>query len=115
MPDSGWITATGEGSHQFNATGPLVLALTTQVISATSPQIRLIGSLFPRRLKYAGSIGVSNTLNTDRNGVLREFIGFTKFVLWETEYTNIQNNNVAADTMFWRLPLGLSLAFRVTW
>lgn len=113
MPFTGWLGPfTGEGKVSINGGADVVpVGLDFSVDSISTPYIRVIGSVVPRRLQYAGSFGFSYP-ESDHNGTTRDFMVYERVI--DMEYIDltipdfiVTGGNTAKD-LWYRFRPGLS-------
>lgn len=109
---------TGEGLAQLNGgAGVTPVGLDWSVDAITSTRVRVLGTLVPRRLQYAGSVGFSFS-EPDAGSVTRDFVVMERVLNWE--YADIAlweflgNGNQATD-IWWRLAPGVSMFLGAYW
>lgn len=112
------IGATGEG-HEFVSGGSPVTFSDVQwnIKSITSPRVRTIGSVEPIQQQYAGVVGLAQ-LYPAINGTSPDVY----IVIW-TSHLNWDNGDdpmpsygpYQGDTIFWKLPLGLTADLAAFW
>lgn len=118
MPDTGWITVTGEGSQDIDAGAQHQVAyILSWFYSNTSAQVRIYGTTYPKRIQFAGSI----QLQTDDN----QPSGAATFsTIWSHpvsfEFEDVQPFAVvasgnAARKIGWKLRAGVTLKLKVGW
>lgn len=118
MPNTGWISVTGEGSQNIDGGADHdVLWVEVHVTSITNPKIRITGSVFPRRLQYAGSLQLLTT-DTFSDLTTGEVPAFDWPITWEAfEFAppplNYGPNSV--KKMHWLLPPGITVEWNVFW
>jgi hypothetical protein len=113
MPFTGWLGPfTGEGKVSINGGADVVpIGLDFSVDSISTPYIRVIGSVIPRRLQYAGSFGFSYP-ESDHNGTTRDFMVYERVI--DMEYIDltipdfIVTGGNAAKDLWYRFRPGLS-------
>jgi len=112
MPDMGWTLANGEGEAAIaggSYVEPLVVLL--HIAACTNPKVRFLGSAFPRRVQYAGSIGLGGDDN-DETGTDRRDVAYLHPIQWEFDVFLVPPARLVgafATHVLWRLPLGLDL------
>lgn len=118
MPDSGWQTATGESSYVLNGGTPVpVNAVLLWVDSFTETKVRVLSTLFPRNLQYAGSIRLL-THDTGPDGEDVYAVAWQIHINYEyQEWFNYAPVEGLPNThhIDWKLPGGLTLKFRAFW
>ena len=118
MPDSGWILATGEGKFTFSSgLGENVLVVQHRVTSITNPKVRITGSVFPRRLQFAGSIQLF-THDVDFDGTDVFIPCFDWPVSWEAFEFLVPTVNLGfngCEDIHWILPPGIEVEVKVFW
>ncbi len=118
MPDSGWITATGDGRQLLNGGTPIqALWVKWEFTSITNPRVRRVGTDFPNRLQYAGSAQLL-TADLRYSGASDYAVAFDWVLNWEfAEYAipTLQYGADSVDYIRWLLPLGVTVQFRVFW
>jgi hypothetical protein len=116
MADTGWVDATGAGSLDITGSSiQQIVAVGARVDSITSPRVRTLSASFPRRLQYAGSYGlwVPESALTPYGGELA--VIWQKTVDFEREYQYIAPLSKYGRYLWWLLPPGISMHFRVLW
>jgi hypothetical protein len=111
--DTGLINITGEGLYAL--TTPVgsvdVWAIVVLITSVTNPRVRIIGTVQPRFLQYAGSYGL----------VLADRMSYFKTLQHEREQIvgveKVGTGRVSktADHFLWRLAAGVSGTAQVYW
>jgi hypothetical protein len=118
MPDSGWFLATGENKHNFSAIpGVNVLVVQHRVTAITNPKVRITGSVFTRRLQFAGSAQLL-THDTDFSGASVFIPCFDWPISWEAFEFLVPQVQVGANgctDLHWLLPPGISVEMKVFW
>lgn len=116
MADTGWQAASGSGSYDITGSSvQQIVAVGSRVDSISSSRVRVLSSAFPRRLQYAGSFGLwvpesALTPYGAENGVV-----WQSAVNFEREYQYIVPLVKYARYVWWLLPPGISMHFRVLW
>jgi len=116
MPSSGVQTVTGEGRFDLGAIRN-VTDVYTHVASLTNPKAFFVGTTTPRRIRFAGGIGLSFMDTVAAFGGAREFVSWFKYINWEDEdvlTTNGPTGYVPCQYVIYRLRPGVQLQF-VAW
>jgi hypothetical protein len=118
MADSGWITATGEGSAVLNG-GTTIDAFFVQhrVTVIDNPKVRITGSVFPRRLQFAGSAQLL-THDTDFDGSSVFIPNFDWPISWEAFEFGVPKQELGfngTNMLHWLLPPGVTVEMKVFW
>lgn len=112
MGQYGPTTVSGEGSAQID-TGTIhqVTDIEAKLGTVTSTRVRLLGSVSPKRVQFGGSYGMSINDGTD------DVVTYERHLRWETEdfVLPVADNDGYGDSVWWRLPPGLSLSLTVYW
>lgn len=118
MTNTGWFAVTGEGSQNLSSGSDVnVLWVEVHVTSIVNPKIRITGSVFPRRLQYAGSLQL---MTTDQFSDLSSSLvpAFDWPITWEAFEFAPQTLNYGPNTVsaiHWLLPPGITVELRVFW
>jgi len=112
MPDTGWLTATGTGSHAINGTTNVtVLAIQQHIKTVTSPKIRALHTGIGAGYQYAGTMGIS-TQATDDTGATVSGVIFS----WPVRFTDlgiVPPTTQQGSKIWWQLPAGIDVRVRV--
>lgn len=112
---TGWITASAEGSALIDSGTPHAITFVQYFVrEITSPRVRTMGTIFPRRLQYAGSL-LLTIAAPDSSDIVRDFSIWQVAINLEGELIMLHPENQMADSIGWRLPTGIEVDVRVTW
>lgn len=111
-------SATGEGSAQIDGgTHHAILYTVYEVLTITNPKVRVTGSVFPRRLQFAGSLQLL-TGDLDNTGT-HQFVPNDDWpISWEmAERDHPMSNfsNPISAVIHWLLPPGVEVWIQVNW
>lgn len=118
MPESGWITATGDGRQLLNG-GTAIDFLWAKYVftSITNPRVRKVGVDFPRRLQFAGSVQFLSH-DVDPDGATIYIPAFDYVLNWEAAELaapTLEYGANAVNYIRWLLPAGVTVKFDVFW
>lgn len=112
MADTGWLTATGVGSHAINGvTLVTVLAIQQHVKAVTSPRVRILTTGIGASYQYAGTMGLS-TPATDDLGAAVDGVIFDWHVRFK-DFGQVPPNTQQATKIWWQLPPGIDVRVKV--
>lgn len=119
MPDSGWVTATGHSSAIVNGGTPVTPAALLCFFDSTSnPKVRILDSVFPRRIMYGGSVGL---LTGDNDPTPTLTVASIFFHNMQLEFEELALNileaggNIDIVRIFWKLPDSTTWKFKLYW
>lgn len=116
MADTGWVSASGSGVYDIAGSVNLpIVALEYRVDSITSSRVRILSTDFPRRLQYAGSMGILYTTEDDGTYPSELMFEYSLNINWERQFEYILNLYKYGSHMFWLLPLGVSAHLKAYW
>jgi len=111
-------SATGEGfSFIDGGVSHPVIYVVYEVLTITNPKVRITGSVFPRRLQFAGSLQLT-TGDNDHSGTHHSVPIEDWPVAWEmAEFDPKMANFTVAicDGIHWLLPPGVEVWIQVNW
>ena len=118
MPSTGWLTASGEGSAQLSGSTLETVDFVDVFVTAIGTSVKAVGTQFPRRLLYAGSVQLEvDMLNP--SSVSQAANRFSFPVQWEFMEVNIEAGSGGLVPSFnrisWRLKQGVTAKIRATW
>jgi hypothetical protein len=112
MADTGWLTATGTGSHAINGvTLTQVLAIQQHVKTVTSPRVRALTTGIGASYQYAGAMGLS-TPATDDLGAAVDSVTFN----WHVRFKDagyVPPSGIQDTKIWWQLPSGIDVRVKV--
>jgi len=117
MPSTGYITASGEGSQNLSAGANVaVLFILCWVSAITSAQVRTMGTTFPKRIQFAGSLQLQ-TFDVQPSGATTQSVVLSHSVSFEFE--DIGNPygaaGISANKIGWKLRPGVTCKINVFW
>lgn len=115
MPDSGVQTVSGEGHFSLGGF-QIVTDIYTRVSSLGNRRSFYIGTLSPRRVRFAGGIGTAFLDGITGMAVNMELVTWFKYLNWETEdmATQAGTGFAGGEYIIYRLSPGVELQF-VAW
>lgn len=112
MPDSGWIDCAGFDRAAINGGSSVTVNyVVVKLDSITNPRVRMFGTVYPKRLLYAGSFQLLTADFDLDNTTVVEVPCFDFPASWEMfefDVPLVQAGNNACEYVAWQLPGGVS-------
>jgi hypothetical protein len=117
MPNSGVQTVSGEGEFDLGTLAS-ISDIYTRVSAATNPRTFYVGTRSPRRIRFAGGIGLSFDDGVTGMAVGMRLINWWSYINWETQDMACfygATPGCYATHVVYRLALGVTLQFIAWW
>lgn len=117
VADTGWFSASGEGSRDISGSSSLLVqTIWCSLDSLTSGRIRVSGTVFPKTVRYAGVVGLltDDRLTDDTTTVYVPWY-WQSIPFEQCEFDPPQYVGAISRKVFWRLPAGVGIHLKVFW
>lgn len=115
MSDTGWHTVTGHGLTTFALPSTPVRATDIEVVvtDVTSPRVRFVDAFVPRRLQYAGSVGISaQDVHPVTAADIQMVVAEVQINFEYMDFYFVPGQQ-SVDSFWWKLPAGVTAQLRL--